>query len=66
MENLSHHWSGEAATAYLQKCQHLSDKMTRTIQALEESAEAVQTAARAYYDAEKRALELIAQKQHEA
>lgn len=66
MENLNRSWSGEAADSYLQKCRRLSQKMTNTIQALEESAEAVEAAARAYYTAEQRALELIAQRQVEA
>lgn len=62
VETLGTAWQGEAASLYLEKCEQLRANLQKTIQNLEKTADTVHRSAQAYYDAEKRALELIATK----
>ena len=63
MSDLRQAWSGDAATQYLVKCSAMRDRFLNSAKNLDSIAAAIRKAAQAYYDAEMRALEIIAAKE---
>ena len=55
---LSSGWSGESASAYLQKAEYVKDNITQTAKTLLSIAETIRTDAQRIYDAEKAAVEI--------
>lgn len=55
-------WSGTAAEKYYQKCALLEEKLNNTADDIGQIADVIRTSAQRYYDAEKKALEIIATK----
>ena len=58
MEALQSGWSGEAAGQFMGKCSALQQKIGRASSDLGQISTSIRSAARAYYEAEMRALEL--------
>lgn len=52
-------WKGEAATIYLQKCEALAAKIDKSANDLDKISNAISHTAKAYYEAEKAALDAI-------
>lgn len=60
LQNLRSGWDGDAANQYYQKCMLLMQKLLRSAEELEQTANVIRQSAKAYYDAERRNLEIIA------
>ena len=60
--SLRSEWEGESASLYLQKCEMLKQKLNRTAKELQQIASVIRKAAKAYRDAELKALHAIATK----
>lgn len=58
VESLQSGWSGEAAGQYIEKCLTLWQKLGKASTALEQVSSVIRETARAYYEAEMRAVEL--------
>lgn len=52
-------WKGESASLYLEKCDRLNQKIQRSSSNLSQVSGVIQRSARAYYEAELRALDRI-------
>ena len=51
-------WQGDAANTYLGKCEQMKDKLGKSASEISRLSAAVSKTAKAYYDAEMRALEI--------
>ena len=60
--SLGSEWQGESATLYFQKCETLENKLEKTADDLMQIASVIRKSAKAYRDAELRALEAISKK----
>ena len=56
--DLQQGWGGEAASAFAQKCGTLQKKLNTTSRDLRTISDTINKSAKAYYDAEKRAIEI--------
>ena len=56
--NLQRDWSGEAANAFLAKCDVLQEKINNTSTDISRIAGVIRSAANAYYSAEMKAIEI--------
>lgn len=59
MGQLRNGWKGDASKQYLAKCEELMRKLNKTSGNLNRIARVVRSSARAYYDAEQRALAAV-------
>ena len=62
VDDLSSGWAGESAQAYFQKCRELHSKLGKSAQNLNTTANVIERSARAYRDAELRAIQLAQKK----
>ena len=60
IQSLRAGWDGDTARQYQAKCQLMMEKLARTADNLEQIAGVIRRSAQAYYDAEKRNLQIIA------
>lgn len=58
MGTLQSGWSGDAASQFMEKCTALQQKLGRASTDLDQISTSIRSIARAYYEAEMRALEL--------
>ena len=57
-------WKGEAADQYIRKCQALKEKMERSARHVNDISHAVYDSAKAYYDAEREAIQIARQRSY--
>lgn len=57
-------WQGESADLYCQKCEELGGKLNNSAKHLEKVSTAIRQAAKNYYDAEMKAVELAQKRTH--
>lgn len=62
MADVRNNWSGEAAALYLDKCEQLKSKVSKTGRDLNQIANSIQRAAKQYRDAEETAIRLAAER----
>lgn len=62
MQNLSGHWKGENANAYLQKGSRLETELVKTVKEIRQTAESIRVTAKKLYDAEMYAKRLAEQR----
>ncbi len=58
VDTLSAGWQGDSATLFLQKCEALQTKLTKTSSNLQTVSRVVSNAANSYYQTEMKAIEL--------
>lgn len=64
MSEISGSWTGDNATGYVKKCSLLKDKIIRSSEKLQKTADAIRKIAKNTYDMEMRALEIMKRREY--
>nr|WP_295283093.1 hypothetical protein [uncultured Blautia sp.] len=64
MSEISGSWTGDNATGYVKKCSLLKDKIIRSSEKLQKTADAIRKIAKNTYDMEMRALEIMQRREY--